>query len=113
MKLLSVSFLLILLSCAFLLSRASGGQERASPKETEPKSKQSPLKEHKTADQLKSVDASPDSLLSKSSGANPNQIATKPETREQKTNSTHPADSNLWFNALIVFFTGVLAGLGV
>jgi hypothetical protein len=112
MKLLRTSFLLILLTCVFLLSRASGSQERASPKEAEPQSKQSQLQKQKAGDQLKPIEIPPP-IRDHSPSAQPNQISAKPETREQKSDSTQPADLNWWFNLFLVIFTGVLAGLGV
>ncbi len=105
-----LSFLLILIMSALLLSGASKSDEVTKPKKPEPQSKKAEIYQKPTKKQ-----ATPTSQtvpVEKFSGSHAGQPQPKNQASKQKTEPQPPVNSTWWFRFFIVLFTGCLVIIG-
>jgi len=111
MKRLKLSFLLILIGSALLLSAVGESAESLNPKEAKPQNKEPQLHQKEPAQQQ----APTDQLLTGDEFLHspPDHPTANGQTAEQESETGPPTNSTWWFNLFIAIFTGCLVCVGI
>jgi len=111
MKRLKLSFLLILIGSALLLSAVGESAESLNPKEAKPQSTESQLQQEKAAKQQNPTVNSLNGAQFLHSQTN--HTTTNSQTSKQEAKAEPPTDSSWWFNLFLVIFTACLVDVGI